>query len=497
VIDKQTAKKGLLKGHGKTSLSDIKFMREDQNIVATAGVDGRIIIWQLITENDEVEVKILLNIKVDEEKKFFKLLTWHPTKDFQLVVVMSDNSISLLDVRNLMKLESPEIKYDSSMRGITLIQEAGSNTVTDVCFSKDSKLLGASFTNEGMVHIWEAINYSPVKKFSAVPDGKPAFSINFCGSSSNPEMIPYIIVGGLNNSSLSIWKRSYADYEHIQTVKLESGNNSILNHVELEPTSTFFITCDFKDSTCRILHLGKQDNGNYMFDYITEFETEQNTISFSTSIKISENRMMIGLFVFQPKAMRLLNVKSEQCYSAEHIAEQQAMLSPKNYSQLKGKESPKGIRLNVDTPVKISTPGSINSMDSPAGLSDVNSPIISQMSKMDDVLLSTPSESFPNLGGDLGLLYKKMEERINQMERNYEKRTEQTILKIFNKFENERKDRLKLERMRQEELMATISKVIEEELPEKLENILVPCLNDLLPNILNDQVSKKLDKVSF
>eukprot|EP01080_Neovahlkampfia_damariscottae_P011623 gene11623-4865_t len=492
IIDKQTAKKGLLKGHGKTSIADIKFMRDNLNIIATSSVDGRILIWETNGENKEIEGKILLSIKANEDKKFFKLLTWHPSKDFQLVAVMSDNNISILDIKQLMKLDTPEIKYSEDLKGVTVIQEPGTNTVTDLSFSKDSKLLGASFTNEGKVHIWEAINYSLVKKFTAVPDGKPAFSINFCGSTSNSEMLPYIIVGGMNNSTLSIWKRSFADYEHVQTVKLESGgNSSILNHVELEPTSTYFIACDFKDPTCRILHLGKQENGNYMFDYITEFDTEQNTISFSTNIKQSENRMIIGLYVFQTKAMRLLNVKSEQCYSLEHIQDQQALLSPKSYSM---KSSPVLAKTSQKT-TPVPSPSTVNGSSTP--VLEINSPVITQSTNSSPMIIKqeeTVVSPQGDLNDDLSLLYKKLEFRINQMEKFYEKKSDQTIQKIFNKFDNERKERLKFERKRQEELMGTISKVIEEELPEKLEEVLVPCLNEILPNIVQDQISKKLDK---
>jgi len=89
---------------------------------------------------------------------------------------------------------------------------------------------------------------------------------------------------------------------------------------------------------------------------------------------------------------------------------------------------------------------------------------------------------------------------LHKIEQLIEKKTEQSLQRFFQKFEADRKDRLKQEKKKQEELLTVISKTLCEDIPAQFEeyvvNAIIPPLKETVTNLLLQQTEKSFQNLN-
>lgn len=76
---------------------------------------------------------MFIGLPQEEKEQFFKLVEWHPSKEFVIVAVKNDNEIIELNIPELKKQSKDIIvRYEEDLKGIRKIE---------VCFPRECNLL--------------------------------------------------------------------------------------------------------------------------------------------------------------------------------------------------------------------------------------------------------------------------------------------------------------------------------------------------------------------
>lgn len=380
---------------------DLKVMRPDKNILATTAQD-KTVIWSF---TNVCNANLIITFK--DEKRYFNILQWHPTKEKILFGVTNDSEISLLDLNVLESISQENIvKLEPATKGYTIIKNPDDVKINSISFSKDSKLFTAS-TSDGNFSVWETTNFNFLQTYIGTQDGKSAESIIWCGNSKIPELYNYIIIGGPNNSSFYLRRKKGSDFELVQIINLQSKKGNLLNHIELDSSSSFLISGDFYDNSIRVLRLS-ENNGIYSFDFYKEFETKSTILSFSSL----NNDGLLRVFALQPTGFGLYYIPLNELNDNEEKKEVKELVS----------ESPKKSIPVIDKKVTI--------LESPK-----KQPVKTEQQPVKPVVTSSGSTS------DVEQLFLKLEKsistRMDKIEKNLNLKIEKSVEKAIEKLSGE------------------------------------------------------------
>ncbi len=132
VINKYNAKRALIKAH-KQGITEIKFARDDVNLLISLSYDGRLIVWGVADkkteENEEVVgYSVYFYFKpssVQNTTRYFKNVQWHPTNETIVLVSTNFNELFLINlqrVRETCTSETKSMNFSPDMDGIITVQ---------------------------------------------------------------------------------------------------------------------------------------------------------------------------------------------------------------------------------------------------------------------------------------------------------------------------------------------------------------------------------------
>jgi WD40 repeat protein len=356
VINKFTAKRTLLKGHVQ-HLSDISFQNTDSNVLASVDKGGSLIVWEIIDGDGAVDYKKLVHLKQKEgEERYYKRLRWHPTHPGLLFTVSDKSEIDAWCIKKLRDGESVEYTIDGTFPedAHTSIREASVVEAHDIGISFDGKFLATCGDTSNEVALWE-VPEGGIGKYEHVvnwtPHGQePLNSIHFLGSAQNRDMANFVITGGPCNQEFKVW--SIQDVRKgirlLQTVHFKPNpsfqpthwdEQAFLNVCEVDPSSSFLVVCNQKESTACVLRIKTpyidvdSDQLETRLDFLTEFELQQCVISFGLSTKGSKAQpedggspdISVGLICIQTKSIQLWHLQKISPPAEQPKQEQKAV----------------------------------------------------------------------------------------------------------------------------------------------------------------------------
>lgn len=384
--------------------------------------------------------------------------------------------------------------------------------------------------------LYDSNSYKLLKTFS-LPNNQPVYGIQFCGSPLVPDLYNHIIVGGKNNSFITLWKLSDdLDAKMIQTVTLEAAPNEIelLNHIELDSASFFLLVASTQSNVLITLYLAKQGE-DYKFVNIVEFDTVQPILSFMSMTKVinvEKKQIVMGLFCIQTESMQLLNISGDQCMQKQpkeeeeippEVQKSQELLQQlmekqmQQQEQMKPKEQevpPEELKQAEETTVgkdeetekvkgKNKKKNGFNKRHKTKGSPQVYKKIqpVEELQQQQYTVKQKPikKEILPTEENEEITDFQKLENNIiSKLEKMIESNSEKMINRLYTRLENERKERLKDEHARFERLLDTISKTLAKDIPEDLEEILeksiqeqiIPQMTKLISQVIEQQLVK-------
>eukprot|EP01114_Cavostelium_apophysatum_P014764 TRINITY_DN3907_c0_g2_i1.p1 TRINITY_DN3907_c0_g2~~TRINITY_DN3907_c0_g2_i1.p1 ORF type:complete len:1160 (-),score=315.41 TRINITY_DN3907_c0_g2_i1:451-3906(-) len=308
VISKKTASRDLLKGHA-VSISEMQFINEESDILASGDTTGNIFVWRISeTDNNPITHEQLLHVQGSPLSGVLRI-AWHPTNWNLFVTAESDNTVKIWDRSRL----STKVERNRDL----WTELPGLNDIHDVSFSPDGRLAVASSNS---VSLWNGT--SLVKKWQ--PYGTEAVSgVVFFEKNG----VPLLLTGAVHNSELKLWEVD--PLRCLQTITFfASSSESLFNHFTFDQHTNYMFLADSKSNFAYTLHL-KSTDGDFSFDYITQFQVAQPVLSLIVTNQDHRPKHNDGedmqLYCVQTKAIQLYHVNSEHCWSPHGAKESEAV----------------------------------------------------------------------------------------------------------------------------------------------------------------------------
>lgn len=459
-------------------ITDLAFMKDTDNF-ASSSFDSQLIIWkldkdellQLEKTKGEGIVTLIVKQPSNSVGLYFKRILWNPNGNGTLIALRNDNLLVSFNIQELVSQlnDKKEIEFSFNNPGIFLISAPSEIEINDLCFSKDGEYLVVG-DNSGTVKVFSSGIYQQKSIFSSF--NGPIYSVNFCFSNSQ-NVSDYLIVGGERNIEFKLWNLEDLTVPHlVQTVKLIGPENSILYHVHLDSSSQYLIAANMNQNTLLLLHLVESEEGNMEFKDISQFQSKDKIINFTTETKHASDVTFIGVFCITANDVGLISISGTD---ASKIAERGTPLFP-TINEVPEIQIPTFNEIKKPHPARASPtkPEDLYFPLSP------RSPSQSPISQRDS---DTFSVEFQRLESSL---LSKFNTMLHQ---------ERQTLKL--ELDAERQLMILEEQKRQQELIKVISSLLANEIPQDISKKVEQSINSTVIPSINKQIetlSKNLSK---
>jgi len=310
VINKYTAKRGLLKGHS-LELTDLAFQCNESNVFASINKDGSIIVWEVTESSPDassVDYVQLVCFKPPEgESRYYRRLKWHPLRPDVLYTISDQGQVDVWSIQSIPRKSECLINDMLPADTHRTICPASSADIFDLGISYDGRILACGADVSHKVALWEVPDdclgaYLPITEWAPHGD-EPVNSLHFLGSASNPDLVPFLITGGPYNKELRLW--SLQDVREgsirlLQTITFAPNptyqpahwdEQPFQNVAQVDPTSQYLVVCNQKDPVAWTFHvkdpyLNEDQDLDTRLDYVTEFDVQTPVLSFGLTARV-------------------------------------------------------------------------------------------------------------------------------------------------------------------------------------------------------------------
>ncbi|KAG2688741.1 hypothetical protein I3760_09G109400 [Carya illinoinensis] len=337
VLNINTALRSLLRGHTQR-VTDMAFFAEDVHLLASAGVDGRVFIWNIHEGPDEEDkpqitgkIVIAIQIEIDEESVHPRVC-WHPHKQEILIVAIGNRILKIDTIKvgrgKVFSAEEPlKCPIDELIDGIQLVGKHDRQvTELSMCQWMSSRLASASM--DGMVKVWEDRKQLPLAVFKP-HDGNPVNSVTFLTAPHRPDHIVLITAGPLNRE-VKIWASAGEEgwllpsdaesWKCTQTLDIKSSfeakmEDVFFNQVIALPRAGLFLLANAKKNAIYAVHVEYGPNpAATRMDYISEFTVTMPILSLTgTSDSLPDGEHIVQVYCVQTQAIQQYALHLSQC----------------------------------------------------------------------------------------------------------------------------------------------------------------------------------------
>ena len=322
VLHKDTSERALLRGHTQM-IGDMRFAPSSKDdIIASFGVDGNLLVKRIKFAENAIEEQPLLQVTVvNPPAGSVPRVRW--LSKTRLAASIGD-AIFGVDVD--LKAREPVVftaelaatgMPGGAPPGFTVFAPLGQKpSINDFDFSPEGSLACAHAdgtvrvysapTGEGDV-IDSAFSGTPpvdatFEPFSEDPDGALA-SIAWVGEDS-------LVVGGESNKTLALWKLGSGDMEGAELVQTLKVAGDVYNFSCVAyPHARLVLLANLRKQSVYAVHLAAGAAG---FDYVSEFSVTMPILSF-TALKESDDPSSLQLYCMQTQAIQQYALHIDRC----------------------------------------------------------------------------------------------------------------------------------------------------------------------------------------
>ncbi|XVF26255.1 hypothetical protein REPUB_Repub13aG0283200 [Reevesia pubescens] len=337
ILNINTALRSLLRGHTQR-VTDMAFFAEDVHLLASASVDGRVLVWRINEGPDDEDKpqifgKVVISLQiVGHAESIHTLVCWHPHKQEILMVAIGNRilKIDTMKVGNLEGFSAEEplnCSVDKLIDGVQFVgKHDGEITELSMCQWLTTRLASASV--DGMVKIWEDRKALPLAVLRP-HDGHPVNSATFLTAPHRPDHI-VLITGGPLNREVKIWASTSEEgwllpsdgesWQCTQTLELRSSAESkvedaFFNQVVALPRAGLFLLANAQKNAIYVVHIDYGPNpAATRMDYIAEFTVTMPILSLTgTSDSLPGGEHTVQVYCVQTQAIQQYALDLSQC----------------------------------------------------------------------------------------------------------------------------------------------------------------------------------------
>lgn len=349
ILSRNVASRGLFQGHSQR-VTDMSFFAENEHLVASVSLDGRLLVWKILEDHNaddkfQLSGQILLGIQFDGEwKDVHPRVCWHPQAQDYLVMCINKYvlKIDLNEARtkgsSVKFMEETFLKCDISdlIAGVQLIG-LHDDLVTDLSICSRNILCIASASKDGTVRIWDGGKMSLLSVL--IPhQGQPVGSSAFI-SVPNRSDEAVLLTGGHLNHNLKLWVPANATgsldgsiWRSVQTLELKSSaevnmEQAFFNQVCVVPQAGIVLIGNTKKHAIYSIHLdfGSAALATRM-DYLVEVSIAMPILSLTAMVDVVINHQdIIQVFCVQTRAIQQYSFDVSLCIPTQ---EHKSSVSP-------------------------------------------------------------------------------------------------------------------------------------------------------------------------
>ncbi|ONK79287.1 uncharacterized protein A4U43_C01F4840 [Asparagus officinalis] len=337
ILNINTALRSLLRGHSQ-KVTDMAFFAEDVHLLASASVDGKVIVWKINEGPDEenkpqITGKIIVAVQIGGDgEPYHPRICWHSHKQEVLIVAIGS---SVLKIDTTRVGRGKEFSADEPLRcpaekPIDGIQFIGKHEedVTDLSISQWMTTRLASASKDGTVKIWDDRKTVPLVTLRP-HDGQPVSSVAFLTSPHRPDHIVLITAGPLNRE-VKIWTSTSDEgwllpsdseaWQCIQTLELRSSaeprhEEAFFNQLVALPRASLILLANAKKNAIYAIHV---DYGPFpastRMGCIADFTVTMPILSLTgTSDSLPDGEEVVQVYCVQTQAIQQYALDLYQC----------------------------------------------------------------------------------------------------------------------------------------------------------------------------------------
>lgn len=345
ILNINTALRALLRGHTQR-VTDMVFLSEDQHLLASASVDGRIYVRRILEgpspEGGKILIteQILLAIQiVGDWESCHPRVCWNLQTQDVLEVAIGKFVLSI-DVVKVQQaapqggfLADQPLKcpVDNPLEGVHVVG-AHNGTVNDLAVPFFSTFRVASASQDGTMRIWGDSSRSPL--LSIMPHGGEAVAaVAFLSAPRRPDHHVLLTAGPLNRE-LKLWaptsgseespsKSGAGTWRCIQTLEFQSSDtpdgkyeNAIFNQLVVASRASLILLANAKKNAIYAVHVEFGHNPaaarmNYLAEFSVTIPILSLTVTEDTVTETGEGKVQI--YCVQTQAIQQYGLDVSQC----------------------------------------------------------------------------------------------------------------------------------------------------------------------------------------
>ena len=322
VLHKDTSERALLRGHTQM-IGDMRFAPSSKDdIIASFGVDGNLLVKRIKFAEDAIEEQPLLQVTVvNPPAGSVPRVRW--LSKSRLAASIGD-AIFGVDVD--LKAREPVV-FTAELTEVGMPEGAPNRfivfaplgqkpSIDDFDFSPEGSLACAHA--DGTVRVYSApTGEGDVIDFAY--DGPPSVDATFEPFAEDPDgalaSIAWvgddaIVVGGESNKTLALWKLGSGDMEGAECVQTLKVSGDVYNFSCVAyPHARLVLLANLRKQSVYAVHLAAEAAG---FDYVSEFSVTMPILSF-TALKESDDPYALQLYCMQTQAIQQYALHIDRC----------------------------------------------------------------------------------------------------------------------------------------------------------------------------------------
>ncbi|KAG0566280.1 hypothetical protein KC19_7G051900 [Ceratodon purpureus] len=345
ILNINTALRALLRGHTQR-VTDMVFLSEDQHLLASASVDGRIYVRKILEgptpDGGKITIteQILLAIQiVGDWDACHPRVCWNLQTQDVLEVAIGKFVLSIDVVKvqqaapqgGFLADQPLKCQVDNPLEGV-LVVGAHNGTVNDLAVPFFSTFRVASASQDGTVRIWGDSSRSPL--LSIMPHGGEAVAaVAFLSAPRRPDHHVLLTAGPLNRE-LKLWaptsgleespsKSGAGTWRCIQTLEFQSSDapdgkyeNAIFNQLVVASRASLILLANAKKNAIYAVHVEFGHNPaaarmNYLSEFSVTMPILSLTVTEDTVTEAGEGKVQI--YCVQTQAIQQYGLDVSQC----------------------------------------------------------------------------------------------------------------------------------------------------------------------------------------
>ncbi|XP_024397428.1 enhancer of mRNA-decapping protein 4 isoform X1 [Physcomitrium patens] len=347
ILNINTALRALLRGHTQR-VTDMAFLSEDQHLLASASVDGRIYVRRILEGQSAEGSKVLITEQILLAIQFVggweschPRVCWNLQTEDVLEVAIGPYVLSI-DVGKVQQAAPPggflvdqplQCQVENPVEGVCVVG-GHDGTVTDLAVPSFSTSRVASASQDGTVRIWGDTSGIPL--LSIMPHGGDAVcAVAFLSAPRRPDHHVLLTAGPLNRE-LKLWAPSSGPEESpskvgtgtgawrcIQTLEFQSSDvadgyyeDTIFNQLVVASRASLILLANAKKNAIYAVHVEFGHNPaaarmNYLAEFSVKMPILSLTVAEDSVTEAGEGKVQI--YCVQTQAIQQYGLDVSQC----------------------------------------------------------------------------------------------------------------------------------------------------------------------------------------